>query len=168
MALLTDLISPATLTGFTRAAFENYESNADSLNVYLPNQTTPQNSVSITLEDNGLVDVAEYRAYDSELDMANMGDVDEVVVRMLPLGVKIPISEFDQVSAIGSAALSDQSTPAVTVMSAERLKSSSSAGRPDLWKATLPVEITRPRSSSARSAVARAARTAARRTASSR
>ena len=41
MALLTDLISPATLTGFTRAAFENYESNSDSLNVYLPNQTTP-------------------------------------------------------------------------------------------------------------------------------
>ena len=102
MALLTDLISPATLTGFTRAAFENHESNTDSLNVYLPNQTTPQNSVSITLEDNGLVDVAEYRSYDAELDMANMGDVDEVVVRMLPLGVKIPISEFDQVSAIGS------------------------------------------------------------------
>ena len=102
MALLTDLISPATLTGFTRAAFENHESNSDSLNVYLPNQTTPQNSVAIKLEDNGLVDVAEYRSYDAELDFANMGDVDEVVVRMLPLGVKIPISEFDQVSAIGS------------------------------------------------------------------
>ena len=66
------------------------------------------------------------------------------------------------------AAPSDQSTGAVTSMSAERLKSSSSAGRPDLWNATLPVAITRPRSSSARSATARAVRTAARRTASSR
>ena len=102
MALLTDLINPATLTGYTRAALADYEGSTDSLTSHLPNQVVAQNTVSLRLADNGLMDAADFRAYDAELDFGKREDVDEQVIRLLPIGVKLAISEFEQVAAIGS------------------------------------------------------------------
>ena len=102
MPLLTDLIDPAMLTGYTRAALADYEGSNDSLTSHLPNQVVSQNTVSLRLADNGLMDAADFRAYDSELDFGKGEDVDEQVVRLLPIGVKLAISEFEQVAAIGS------------------------------------------------------------------
>ena len=61
-----------------------------------------QNTVSLRLADNGLMDAADFRAYDAELDFGKREDVDEQVIRLLPIGVKLAISEFEQVAAIGS------------------------------------------------------------------
>lgn len=102
MALLTDLIDPATLTGYTRAALADYEGSTDSLTSHLPNQLSGQNFVTVRREGAARADVAEFRAYDAEPDVAKGEDVEEETVRFLPITEKEVISEFEQVAAIGS------------------------------------------------------------------
>lgn len=102
MALLTDLIDPATLTGYTRAALADYEASTDSLVDFLPNHTDMQNLVSIRREGSARATVADFRAYDAEPDIEGGGEVEEETVRLLPITRNEVVSEFDQTAAIGT------------------------------------------------------------------
>ena len=76
MALYTDIVTPAELTGYARAALADYEARGGterngmprigSLARFLPNRTVPSITARFVKGDSGLINVAEFRAYDAE------------------------------------------------------------------------------------------------------
>lgn len=99
MALWTDLITPAELTGYVRAALEDLEVNQTSLAPWLPNTQVSDITVRFVKGRNGLVAEASFRAFDAEPEIAGGVTGQRVTLEMLPLGQKRIISEYDQLRA---------------------------------------------------------------------
>lgn len=103
MALWTDLIDPATLTGYVRQAQEDYETSKGTLAQFLPNRTVPNIDVKFVKGATGLIDVAEFRAYDAEPEVGAGPAAKRVTLELPALGQQIPASEYNQLRAAGDA-----------------------------------------------------------------
>lgn len=102
MALWTDIIDPATLTGYARASLADYEARKGSLVRWLPNRIVPDIVARFVKGANGLVDVASFRAYDAEPTIGKFQDVQRVTLELPALGRNLPVSEYNQLRAQGA------------------------------------------------------------------
>lgn len=108
MALWTDLITPAELTGYVRAAMEDYEQRRGTLARWLPNRTVPDVVVRFVKGDTGLVPVAQFRAYDAEPAVGAPPQGKRITLELPALGQNIPASEYNQLRARGGNASDEQ------------------------------------------------------------
>ena len=99
----TDLVEPVELTGYARARLEDYErSQNGSLSAYLPNEFLNDIVARFTVGGAGLQPVAEYLAYDAETPLASLPGSQRVTIELPKLGLKMRISEYEQLRARGN------------------------------------------------------------------
>lgn len=103
MALWTDVIDPATLTGYVREALADIEARKGSLARYLPNREVPDISVRFVAGQAGLVAEASYRAYDAEPEVGKKPSGKRIVLELPAVGQNIPVSEYDQLRTRGAS-----------------------------------------------------------------
>lgn len=103
MSLWTEVVEPAALTGYARAALEDYEVNRASLAPFLPNSTVADIVARVTRGETGMVDAALYRAYDAETAIGGARPGARLTFDLPPLGKKERVSEYDQLRARGAA-----------------------------------------------------------------
>ncbi|PZQ50295.1 MAG: major capsid protein E, partial [Phenylobacterium zucineum] len=96
MALWTDLIDPATLTGYIREALGDIEKRKGSLARYLPNRTVPNIVVRFVAGQAGLVPEAKFRAYDAPPETGKKPGGKRVTLELPPIGQELIVSEYDQ------------------------------------------------------------------------
>lgn len=96
MPLWTDVIDPATLTGYTRASLEEYERNKGTLARWLPNRLVADIVVRFIAGQAGLVDEARYRAYDAELEISKGEPKKRTTLEIPAVGTEIPVTEYEQ------------------------------------------------------------------------
>jgi hypothetical protein len=96
VALWTDVIDPATLTGYARASLEEYERRKGSLAQFLPNLNVADVVVRFVVGQTGLVQAAKFRAYDAEPEVGKPQTGRRVTLELPALGQNIPISEYQQ------------------------------------------------------------------------
>lgn len=99
--LWTELLTPAELTGFARAAQEDYERQQGTLARWLPNTTVSDVVVRTIVGTDGAGELAQYRSFDAETPIGSGGTAERKVFELLPLGLKERISEYDQLRARG-------------------------------------------------------------------
>jgi hypothetical protein len=107
MALWTDIIDPATLTGYARASLADYEARRGSLAAWLPNREVPSIDVRFTAGSFGLVDIADFRSYDAEPTIGKAPSGKRITIELPALGQNIPVSEYNQLRANGAQPGSD-------------------------------------------------------------
>lgn len=103
MALWTDVIDPATLTGYARASLADYEARRGTLARWLPNREVPDIVAEFFKGSTGLVDVADFRAYDAEPTIGKAPSRSKVTLELPALGQNIPVSEYNQLRARGGS-----------------------------------------------------------------
>ncbi|UJP39333.1 major capsid protein [Cellulomonas palmilytica] len=103
MGLWTDLIDPATLTGYVRESLADIEARRGSLARYLPNRTVPDVQVRFVAGQAGLVVEAEFRAYDAEPTVGKKPSGKRTILELPPIGQIIPVSEYDQLRTRGAS-----------------------------------------------------------------
>jgi len=103
MALWTDIIDPATLTGYARAALADYEARRGTLAQFLPNRDVADVVVRFIKGNSGLVDVAKFRAYDAEIEVGRRPGGQRVTLELPALGQNLPVSEYEQLRARGGS-----------------------------------------------------------------
>lgn len=96
MALWTDIIDPATLTGYARASLADYEANKGTLARWLPNREVADIVVRFVSGSAGLVDVADFRAYDAEPTIGKGPSGKRTTIELPAVGQNIPVSEYNQ------------------------------------------------------------------------
>lgn len=102
MILETEFVSPYDMTLAGRVGQEEAEAG-NLLAAVLPNQSVFGQSIDVLKGGNGFNEVAEFRAYDSEASFGDGGeDVEEITVKLPPLGQQSRISELDQLKAFGN------------------------------------------------------------------
>ncbi|MDB5716444.1 MAG: hypothetical protein JWO15_3841 [Sphingomonadales bacterium] len=104
MALWTDIIDPATLTGYARASLADYEARRGTLARWLPNRDVADIVVRFVAGSAGLVDIADFRAYDAEPTIGKGPTGKRVTIELPAIGQNIPVSEYNQLRQRGSAA----------------------------------------------------------------
>lgn len=107
MALWTDVVDPATLSGYARESLADYESRQGTLARYLPNRDIADIVARFVQGANGLVDVARFRAYDAEPEIGTRPQAKRVTVELPALGLNIPVSEYEQLR-LRSGQVSDE------------------------------------------------------------
>ncbi|MGY4845497.1 major capsid protein [Kocuria sp. MNB10] len=121
MAIWTDVIDPATLTGYARASLAEYEAKKGTLAQWLPNRTVTDTVIKLVQGDAGLVDVAKFRAYDAEPEIGRRRAGRRVTLELPALGQNIPVSEYQQLrtrNASDTAVLNAIQTTTDTVVRA--------------------------------------------------
>ena len=108
MALWTDIIDPATLTGYARASLADYEASRGTLARWLPNRLVADIAVRFIVGSTGLVEVAEWRAYDAEPTIGKGPGGKRVTLELPALGINIPVSEYNQLRALGGSNVSPE------------------------------------------------------------
>lgn len=99
----TDLIEPVELTGYARAALEDYERQINgSLSRWLPNQTIPDIVARFEVGGTGLQPVAEFIGYDTETPLGSLPGAQRVTIELPKLGQKRHVSEYEQLRARGN------------------------------------------------------------------
>lgn len=101
MALWTDIIDPATLTGYARAALADYETKKGTLARWLPNRDVPDIVARFVVGSTGLVDAAKFRAYDAEPEIGKRPSGRRITLELPALGVNVPVTEYEQLRARG-------------------------------------------------------------------
>jgi hypothetical protein len=96
MALWTDFITPAELTGYARASLADYEASKGTLARWLPNRYVADIVARFVAGSTGLVDVAEFRAYDAEPSIGALPGGKRVTLELPAIGRQFPISEYNQ------------------------------------------------------------------------
>ncbi len=96
MALWTDIIDPATLTGYVRESLQAQEARKGSLSAFLPNRTVSDVVARFTKGSAGLVQEAEFRAYDAEPKIGKGEGGTRVTLELPAIGQNIPVSEYQQ------------------------------------------------------------------------
>lgn len=94
--LWTDVIDPATLTGYTRESLSAYEAKRGSLAQFLPNYDVADNVARFVAGGNGLIEEARYRAYDAEPEIGESGQGRRVTIQLPAISQGIPVSEYQQ------------------------------------------------------------------------
>jgi hypothetical protein len=103
MPLWTDIIDPATLTGYARASLAEYEASKGSLARWLPNRQTADIVARFVAGSTGLVDVANFRAYDAEPGVGKAPGGKRVTIELPAVGQNIPVSEYNQLRSRSNA-----------------------------------------------------------------
>lgn len=106
--LWTDIYDPATLTGYARAALADYEARRGSLARFLPNRDVADIVVRFVKGQNGLVEVARFRAFDAEPEIGKREPAKRVTLELPALGQNIPVSEYDRLRAAGGTPSDEQ------------------------------------------------------------
>jgi hypothetical protein len=96
MALWTDIIDPATLSGYARASIADYESRKGTLARWLPNRELNDIVARFVQGGTGLIDIARFRAYDAEPEIGRRPQGKRVTIELPALSVNIPVSEYEQ------------------------------------------------------------------------
>lgn len=108
MALWTDIIDPATLTDYVRAAQEDYERQRGNLAQWLPNRTVSDVVVRFLAGNTGLQEAARFRSYDAQIEIGPRPQEKRVTLELPALGQNLPVSEYEQLRArSGSQGVSD-------------------------------------------------------------
>lgn len=116
--LWTDVIDPATLTGYMRESLAAYEARQGSLETYLPNEHVPDIAVSFEVGSFGLTQTARFRAYDAEPEYTKEEGAKRVMIELPAIGQKLPISEY---RALRQRNASDQAMLDSILKSADRV-----------------------------------------------
>ena len=116
--LWTDVIDPATLTGYMRESLAAYEARQGSLEQWLNNETVPDISVSFQVGAFGLTQTARFRAYDAEPEYTKEEGGKRVMLELPAIGQKIAISEY---RALRQRNASDQAMLDSILKSADRV-----------------------------------------------
>lgn len=103
MALWTDIIDPATLTGYARRSLEEYEAEKGTLARWLPNREVADTDVRFISGSKGLVEEAQFRAYDAEPEVGKGEGGKRTVLELPAVGQNIPISEYTQLRSRNSS-----------------------------------------------------------------
>ena len=103
MTLWTDIIDPATLTGYARASLADYEARRGTLARWLPNREVADIVVRFVKGSTGLVDVAKFRAFDAEPEIGKRPQNKRVTLELPALGQNIPVSEYEQLRGRGGS-----------------------------------------------------------------
>lgn len=99
----TDLVEPVELTGYARARLEDYERQQNgSLASYLPNEFLNDIVARFDVGQTGLQPVAEFRSYDAETPLGSLPGTQRVTIELPPLGMKMRVSEYEQLRARGN------------------------------------------------------------------
>ncbi|MBF4578953.1 major capsid protein [Frigoribacterium sp. VKM Ac-2530] len=96
MALWTDVIDPATLTGYARESLADIEARRGTLARWLPNRDVADTVVRFVMGQNGLVTEAKFRTYDAEPEVGKARGGRRVTLELPALGQEIPVSEYQQ------------------------------------------------------------------------
>lgn len=96
MALWTEIIDPATLTGYVREALYEIEASKGSLARYLPNRTVPSITVRFLSGQAGLVPEAQFRAYDAEPAVGSKPGGTRTTLTLPAISKNVPVTEYDQ------------------------------------------------------------------------
>lgn len=96
MPLVTDIIDPATLTGFARRAQQEYEQARGTLARWLPYQAVNDVVARFYAGSTGLVEEARYRAYDAEPEIGRGAAGKRVTIELPAVSQNIPVSEYQQ------------------------------------------------------------------------
>lgn len=99
--LWTDIIDPATLTGYARAALADFELRNGTLARYLPNREVGDIIARFVKGQFGLIPVAKFRAYDAEPEIGKREAGKRVLIELPALGQNIPVSEYEQLRMRG-------------------------------------------------------------------
>lgn len=102
MTLWTDIIDPATLSGYARESLAAYEARRGSLARWLPNRDVPDIVARFIAGATGLVEAAQYRAYDAEPEVGRRSPAKRVTLELPALGQNIPVSEYEQLRLRGA------------------------------------------------------------------
>lgn len=94
--LWTDVIDPATLTGYARESMSEQEAKKGSLARWLPNRMTPDVVARFYQGESGLVDEATYRAYDAEMGITGGPERKRITLELPAVGTQRPVSEYAQ------------------------------------------------------------------------
>jgi len=108
MQLWTDLIDPATLTGYARESLAAYEARQGTLARWLPNRFIPDIVARFVKGRTGLVDVARFRSYDAELEPGRRPEAKRVTIELPALGQWMPNTEYEQLRARGGTVSDEQ------------------------------------------------------------
>jgi hypothetical protein len=103
MALWTDIIDPATLTGYVREALNDIEARRGNLARFLPNREVADINVRFVAGSNGLVAEAEFRAYDAEPTIGGKSPLKRVTLELPPIGKNVPVTEYEQLRSRGAS-----------------------------------------------------------------
>jgi hypothetical protein len=120
MALWTDIIDPATLTDYARAAQEDYEQKRGNLARWLPNRTIADIVVRFIKGNTGLQEAARFRAFDAEIEIGPRPSGQRVTLELPALGQNLPVSEYEQLRARGGS-VSDEQALATIQSTTERV-----------------------------------------------
>ena len=96
MALWTDIIDPATLTGYARESLSAYEAAKGTLARWLPNREVQDVVARFVAGQFGLVEEARYRAYDAEPEVGKAPTGKRVTLELPAVSQEIPVSEYQQ------------------------------------------------------------------------
>lgn len=96
MYLNSDFIPPVELTGYVRAAQADMDVNAFTLSQFLPSQPIDDLEYRFTKGGEGLVEAANYRAYDAESQIGKRPGVTRVSGELPPISRKIRLGEYDR------------------------------------------------------------------------
>lgn len=100
--LWTDLIDPATLTGYARQSLAEYEASRGTLARWLPNRFVADIVVQFFKGQTGLIDIARFRSYDAELEVGKRQEAPRVTLEIPAVGQTLPVSEYEQLRGRGS------------------------------------------------------------------
>ena len=101
--LWTDILDPATLTGYARESMSDVERRKGTLAGFLPNRTTPDTLVRFNVGRTGLVEEARFRAYDAEPEVGRGPKGERRTLELPAIGQTIPVSEYNQIRGRNSA-----------------------------------------------------------------
>lgn len=105
MTIWTDIITPAALTGYARQALADRERAKGTLARWLPNKPIPDIVAKFVAGANGLIDAAEYRAYDAETSIGDRPTGKRITIELPPLGRKDLVTEYEQLRLRGGGTI---------------------------------------------------------------
>lgn len=114
MALWTDIIDPARLTDYVRRSLADYEASRGTLARWLPNREVADIVVRFVAGSAGLIDVANFRAFDAEPEIGKGPGGKRVTIELPAIGQDIPVSEYNQLRMRGEGASEDAALLAIT------------------------------------------------------
>jgi len=96
MLLNADYILPAELTGYVREGVANQPINRFALAQWLPNRNIDDLEYRYTKGGEGLIEAAQFRAYDAESGIGGRPGIMRVTGELPPISRKIRLGEYDR------------------------------------------------------------------------
>lgn len=117
MLLTADFFDPRTISGYARTALRDFPANNPSLARFLPYNPVDDLEFRIERGENGLIQLAPFRTFDTEASIAGRKGLSRVIGELPPISRKIILGEYDKLrkranptTSIEQAILSDVET----------------------------------------------------------